>query len=152
MTITTSAPIKQAFVATLRANNTLRTDSTTDPKYRALSGFYEGVAPRKTAYPFLVYNLVAAPYDYDWTGLMILTAMDAFIFSENSVEANNLDALVFATIQDVDLLSILPSGVTGQTTLICRRVADISSDDVDEEGKKVYQVGGTYLIWTNQTL
>lgn len=152
MTLTTSAPIKQAFVATLRANNALRTESTTDPKYRALSGFYEGLAPRKTAYPFEVYNLVAAPYDYDWTGLMIMTAIDAFTFSDNSVEANNLDALVFNTLQDVDLMSILIPGVTEQTTLICRRVADISSDDVDEEGKKVYQVGGTYLIWTDQTL
>lgn len=150
MTLTTSAPIKQAFVATLRANNALRTAD--PPRHRALTGFYDGLAPRKTEYPFEVHNLVAAPYEYDWTGLMILSAMDSFIFSDQSVEANNLDALVWNTLQDVDLMSILTIGVTEQTTLICRRIADLSSDDTDEEGKKIYQVGGTYLIWTDQPL
>jgi hypothetical protein len=41
--------------------------------------------------------------------------------------------------------------VTGQTTLICRRVADVViPPDLDGEGKKIYQVGGTYEIWTTQ--
>jgi len=83
---------------------------------------------------------------------MILAAIDGFIYSDQSVEANNLDALVWNTVQDVDLMSILTAGITEQTTLICRRVADLSSDDVDEEGTKIYQVGGTYLIWTDQPL
>jgi len=150
MTLTTSAPIKQAFVATLRANNALRTADL--PRHRALTGFYDGLAPRKSDYPFLTYNLVAAPYEYDWTGLMIVSAIDGFIFSDQSVEANNLDALVWNTLQDADLMGILTAGITEQTTLICRRIADMSSDDVDEEGQKIYQVGGTYLIWTDQTL
>lgn len=151
-TLTTSSPIKRAFVATLRANNALTSASNVAPEHRGLSGFYEGVAPRKVGYPFLSYNLVAAPYVYDWSGLMLQTAIDAFILSDNSVEANNLDGLVLTTLQDVDLMDILSPGETEQTTLICRRVADLSSDDVDEEGKKIYQVGGTYSIWTQQTL
>jgi len=143
MTLTTTAPIKQALVATLRANTTFRA---------AVSGIHEGIAPRKVDYPFATYDFLPTQYNYDSSGLMFLTAVDVFIFSRNSVEANNLDGLVFTILQDSDLLSVLGSGVTEQTTLICHRVADISSDDVDEEGKKVYQVGGTYAIWTDQPL
>lgn len=143
MALTTVAPIKQGLVATLRANNTLKS---------AISGFYEGFAPRKIDYPFITYDFMPTSYQYDWTALMFVTAVDVWAFSYNSVEANNLDALVFATLQDVDILDVLDDGVTEQTTLICRRIADISSDDADEEGKKVYQVGGTYAIWTDQPL
>jgi hypothetical protein len=151
MTLTTTAPIKRALVATLRANNALST-ADDDPEHRGLSGFFEGLAPRKVNYPFLSYNLVAAPYEYDWSGLMLPTAFDVFIFSDNSVEANNLDGLVLLTLQDADIMDILSPGETGQTTLICRRIADLSSDDTDEEGHKIYQVGGTYSIWTQQSL
>jgi hypothetical protein len=143
MTLTTTAPIKQALVATLRANNTLRS---------AISGIHEGAAPRKVPYPFVAYNFLPTAYNYDSTGLMFVTAADVYAFSYNSVEANTLDALVFTTLQDADLLAVLDDGVTEQTTLICHRVADISSDDVDEEGKKVYQIGGSYAIWTDQPL
>jgi len=133
--LTTSFPIKRALVQTMRAYTPLKA---------AISGVFEGVAPEKVKYPFVVYNLVAAPYEWDWTGVMLETAFDIWAFSPNSVEANNIDALVVQAVHDVDL------PVDGQTTLICRRVSDLSSDDVDEEGKKVYQVGGTYLIWTDQ--
>jgi hypothetical protein len=143
MTLTTAAPIKQALVATLRANNTLKT---------AISGIHEGSAPRRVPYPFVAYTFLPNAYNYDTSGLMFVTAVDVFAFSYNSVEANNLDALVFTTLQDADLMAVLDDGVTEQTTLICRRIADISSDDVDEEGKKVYQVGGTYETWTDQPL
>jgi len=143
MTLTTVAPIKQALVATLRANNTLRS---------AVSGIHEGFAPRKVAYPFVTYNFLPTSYNYDSSGLMFITAVDVYVYSENSVEANNLDGLVFTILQDADLMAVLDDGVTEQTTLICRRIADISSDDVDEEGKKVYQVGGSYAIWTDQPL
>lgn len=143
MTLTTAAPIKQALVATLRANNTFK---------NAVSGIHEGLAPRKVPYPFATYGFLPTSYEYDSTNLMFLTAVDVYIYSKNSVEANNLDALVFTTLQDADLLAVLDDGVTEQTTLICHRVADISSDDVDEEGNKIYQVGGSYAIWTDQPL
>lgn len=152
MTLTTVAPIKQALVATLRANTALKSEQLTGAKHRAVSGFHEGAAPRKVPYPFVTYTFFPTQYHYDSSGLMFVTAVDVSVFSENSVEANNLDALVFSTLQDANLLAILSPGVTEQTTLICHRVADISSDDVDEEGKKVYQVGGTYAIWTDQPL
>jgi len=43
--------------------------------------------------------------------------------------------------------------VDDMSTLICRRIADIpAAPDVDAEGKLIYQVGGTYEIWTDQPL
>lgn len=137
MTLSTSANVKQALVVALRANN---------PLHSATSGIYEGFAPAKATYPFVVYNMVFAPYDFAWGSATLRTAFDIVVFSENSVEANNLDALVIAAINNAEI------AVAGQSTLLCRRVADLSSQDVDQEGKKVYQVGGTYSIWTDQSL
>jgi hypothetical protein len=137
MPLTTSSNIKQALVATLRGNTSLKA---------AIRGVYEGFAPAKTKYPFVTYNFAVVPYDFAWGSVMIRAMVDIYVFSENSVEANNLDALVLNTLQDASL------GVTGQSTLFCRRVMDLSDTDVDEEGKKVYQIGGTYSIWTDQSL
>jgi hypothetical protein len=133
--VSTVANIKQALVATMRANNPLK---------NAVTGFYEGFAPSATAYPFVTYTVAFAPYDFAWGSVTIRTAFDVNVFAENPVDANNIDALVLAALHNVEL------SVTGQSTLICRRVGDLSSQDVDEEGKKVYQVGGTYEIWTHQ--
>lgn len=135
MTITTISPIKQALVSTLRANGTLQSQ---------VSGVYEGFAPSRVAYPFVVYNVAYAPYDFAWGSLMIVAGFDIAIWAENSVVANTLDALVVATLHDTQLV------VTGQSTLYCRRVGEISFSDMDDEGKKVYQIGGTYEVWTNQ--
>ena len=137
MALTTSANIKQALVATLRANNTLKD---------AIKGIYEGFAPAKTKYPFVTYSFPPVTYDFAWGSTMLLAMADIYVFSENGVEANNLDALVLTTLHDAAL------DVTGQSTLFCRRVMDLSDTDVDEEGKKVYQVGGSYSIWTDQSL
>jgi hypothetical protein len=127
--------IKQALVQTLRANTTLKA---------AVDGFHEGFAPAETEYPFLVYQLVNAPYDYQWGAVTLMAHFDISIWDRNSVDAGNLDALVADTLHDASL------SVTGQSTLICRRVADLSSIDTDEEGQKVYRVGGTYVVWTSQ--
>lgn len=135
MTMTTISPIKQALVSTIRANSTLMSQ---------VSGIYEGFAPSKVAYPFVVYNMAYAPYDFAWDSVMIVSGFDITIWAENSVVANTLDALVVSTLHDTEL------SVTGQSTLLCRRVGEISFSDMDDEGKKVYQIGGTYEVWTNQ--
>lgn len=137
-TPTTSAPVIQAVVQTLRANATLKA---------AVSGFYEGLAPRGVRRPFVIYQMVYAPYTYDFgSANPILTiGLDVFVVAENSVDARNIDGLVQQALQNAALQ------VTGQTTLICRRVADVViPPDLDGEGKKIYQVGGTYEIWTTQ--
>jgi hypothetical protein len=77
---------------------------------------------------------------------MKYVGFDVFVWAENSVDANNVDALAAAALHDASL------SVAGQSTLICRRTSDISSVDVDEEGKRIYQVGGTYEVWTDQPL
>ncbi len=142
MAVSTVANIKQALVARLRAytplNNVVTTSGTADMK------FYEGFAPAGTDYPFVVYSLVFAPYDFVWGAFTIRTAFDVNVFAENPVDANNIDVLVLGALHNHAL------SVSGQSTLICRRVGDLSSQDVDEEGKKVYQIGGTYEIWTHQ--
>ena len=147
MTLTTASPIKQAIVATLRANTALTTEvpPPAGNAHKAISGIYEGFAPSSKPYPFLVYNLVYASYDFLWEpGAVMRSSFDVSVWAENSVEANNLDGLVIATLHDVQLV------VAGQTTLLCRRRADLSSVDVDDQGTRVYQMGGTYDIWTDQ--
>lgn len=136
MTTQTHAPVKRAFVARVRANGTI--------KAALIGGIHEGFAPEKASYPFLVWNLVAAPYEYNWGDVTLISQIDAFVFSRNPVEANNLDADLAAHLSDQAL------SVEGQTTLLCRRMATVPTPpDVDDEGEKVYQVGGTYEIWTD---
>lgn len=133
---TTIAPVKQALVAKLRASAQLKT--------AAVGGIHEGPAPQGTKYPFISYTMNYAPYNYTWDSIILEAGVLIFVFHTNSVEAHNLDALVFAALQEA------PLAVAGQSTLICRRVSDLSLQDVDEEGKKIYQVGGQYEVWTDQ--
>jgi len=137
---TTSAAIKQSIVAALRGNGTLKAALT--------GGIHEGFAPaRVQTYPLLTYNLVAAPYADDWGHRMIVALVDVFVHAENPVVANNVDQLVLNTLDGASL------SVTGQTNLICYRMAD-QPGAVSEtaEGRKFYQVGGSYEVWTDQSL
>lgn len=135
----THSQIVQAFVARIRANGSIRTALT--------GGIHEGFAPEKASYPFLTYNTPSAPYDYNWGDVTLGLLVDAFVFSRSKVEADNLDQAIAAWVSDKDL------PVTGQRTLICRRTVSLPMPpDVDAEGEKVYQVGGTYLIETDVRL
>lgn len=136
MALSTTAPIKVAIVQAIRANSTLYSQLT--------GGIHEGFAPSKVAYPFMTYQLVYDPIAYTWGSMLHLAGFDLRIFHTNSVDANNLDALVMTTLNDAAL------SVAGQSTLFARRVADLSFPDVDDEGRKVYMVGGTYEVWTDQ--
>ena len=132
----THEPLKQAIVRRVRLN--------VDLYDRLIGGIHEGFAPEKAKYPFAVFNLVAAPYEYDWSSVTLIGMFDVFVFSRNSVEAGNLDADLAGWLSDQ------PLPIEGQTTLLCRRVATVPMPpDVDSEGEKVYQVGGTYEIETD---
>jgi hypothetical protein len=139
MATTTVAPVKRAVVQKLRASS---------PLVSAIAGgIHEAIAPRKVKYPFIVYQIVAGSYEYDWTGMMIKALMDISTYAVNPVDANNIDALICTALNEAEL------NVDGQTSLLCRRVADLpTGPDVDSEGKRIYQVGGTYSIWTDQPL
>ncbi|HEX5016519.1 MAG TPA: hypothetical protein VFX15_02910 [Actinomycetes bacterium] len=134
----THHPITNAVVARIRAVGR-------PAALEALKGIYQGVAPEKTEYPFVVYNLAAAPYDYLFGDDTTLIAMiDLTVYSRKSIEAEDLDAALAGWLSDQSL------PVTGQTTLLCRRVATIpTSPDVDDEGNVIYSWGGTYEVQTD---
>ena len=139
MATTTVAPVKRAVVQKLRASSPLVA--------AIVGGIHEAVAPRKVRYPFIVYQIVASSYEDDWTGMQIPALMDVSTYAVNPVDANNIDALIAGALNDAALT------VDGQTSLLCRRVGDLpTGPDVDSEGKRIYQVGGTYSIWTDQSL
>lgn len=133
------APIKQALVKALRANTSLKDAINNE--------IHEGVVPRDAEYPYLVYDVAYAPHQYYWGGDTLRAGFDIFIVSDDQVEAHNLDQSVSDTLHDA-VLDL--SEESGQTGLYCRRRADMSSADLDAAGKKVYQMGGTYEIWTDQ--
>jgi hypothetical protein len=134
-----SASIWRALVQHQRATSALAAALT--------GGFHESFAPERVKYPFATYNPVVAPYEDAWGSRMTIALVDIFIFSRDQVEARNLDQSFIDAFDGAHLT------VSDVTTLICRRVADVQMPpDLDEEGKKVYQVGGSYEIWTNQSL
>lgn len=136
---TSSAAIFRALVQAVRANGSLYSSLT--------GGIHEGFAPEKIDYPMAVMTPVAMPYEDQWGSRMIVAVVDISIISRNVVDASNVDESMLDTL---DGASLTPDG---QTSLICMRVADLRlPPDVDEEGLKVYGVGGTYEIWTDQPL
>lgn len=135
----TSAPIKQSVVAALRGNASL--------KAALIGGLHEGFAPAKEKYPLATYNLVTAPYIDLWGSRMIIALLDVFVYAENPVVAENTDQLVLETLDGAILT------VAAQNLLICRRVADLPGQSSETaEGRKLYQIGGSYEIWTDQPL
>lgn len=136
---TTSAAIKRGLVRHARQNAPL--------KAVIVGGIHEGFAPAKVRYPFMVYNLVAAPYGSLWGSRVIVALIDMWAYAENGVDASNVDQLI------ADAFDGSQFNVDGQDTLICRRVTDLpGGPDIDSEGKKIYQTGGSYEVWTDQSL
>jgi hypothetical protein len=139
MTLVTVAPVKRAIVQTLRASPALVS--------AIVGGIHEGIAPRKVRYPFVVYQLVAAPYNRQWGGVIIEAMFDVSVYAENPVDANNIDALITAALNEAVLV------MDEQDSMLCHRVADLpTGPDLDSGGKRIYRVGGTYSIWAHQTL
>lgn len=134
--VTSSAPIKQALVRRLRENATV--------KAALVGGIHEGFAPEKVRYPFLVWQLAYAPIRRQWGSQQYIAGIDIRIYADESVDIWSVDTLVLNQLDDAVL------NVDGQTTLLCHRVADFSGPDVDEEGRKINMVGGTYEVWTDQ--
>lgn len=137
--LATSAPVKRAIVQKLRASPALVS--------AIAGGIHEGIAPRKIRYPFIVYQLIAAPYTRLWGGVIIEATFDVWVYAENPVDANNIDALISAALDEAVLV------MDEQDNMLCRRVADLpTGPDIDAEGKRIYQVGGSYSVWAHQAL
>ena len=91
--------------------------------------------------------MVVSPYADLWGSRMIVAVVDVFAFARNPVDANNVDQLILNALDGAAL------SVDGQVTLICHRVADVGLPPaIDSEGRRVYQVGGSYEVWTDQPL
>lgn len=136
MAVPTPSPIKQGLVKRLRQQAWITTIS---------GGIHQSFAPAKSRYPFITYNLVTAPNAYTWGATEIRALVDVFAWSENSVEAENLDALIAEALHEAAL------DVGEQTLLQCRRTgATPTGPTTDATGRRIYQIGSTYAIWTNQ--
>jgi hypothetical protein len=134
--LTTTAPIKQALVRWLRG--------TTNWGTVVVGGLHQSVAPTKTKYPFVTYNFVPSTRDYQWDGMQIDVPVDIFAFAENPVDAENIDSLIAARLQDAQIT------VNGQVLMYCRRIADVSLLQDDARGRRIYQIGGSYRLITDQ--
>jgi hypothetical protein len=134
--MSTVAPTKRALVQAMRAHA---------PLVAAIAGgIHEAIAPRKVKYPFVVYQMVSAPHEHQFDGAQIHATFDISTYAENPVDANNVDALVDAAVGDTTLV------IAGQTNMLCHRVAELPmGPDVDSEGRRIYQVGGSYDVWTD---
>ena len=136
---------KQAFVRALRNISALTAAVGSD-------GIHEGVVTRNVEYPFVVYNVAFSVRSEDWGHRsMMRSGFNVVVVSNDQVEAHNLDQAILNGLKDVVLDSDFDPG-SGQSTLYFRRVADTSLAGRDGEGEKVYQVGGTYTLWTDQAM
>jgi hypothetical protein len=132
------APTRQVLVQTLRSDSALEALVPGD--------VHEGFAPPGTARPWMTYQVIYSPINYLWGSAITEIGIQVCVWATNSVDAHNIDALVLDLLHDAELQ------VDGQSTLICRRMSSLSLAHEDEEGKKIYQVGGTYEIWVDQPL
>lgn len=134
--MSTVAPVKRAIVQTMRGSAPLTA--------AIAGGINEGMAPRRVRYPFIVYLMVSSVREYQFDGQQIKSMWDISVYAENPVDANTVDALIASALDDKDL------AVDEQTTMLCRRVADLpTGPDIDSEGRRIWQAGGTYSVWTD---
>lgn len=141
MSTTGIAPVKQALVRALRDDTALKALVGSD-------GINEGTSPRSAAYPYIVYSIVTSYREYDGTGMMLVTDVDVWSISDDQVQAHTLDQLVNDSLEDKTLQF---EGASGQSSLSCRRIGDLSSLDVDGAGHRIFQMGATYRIWSDQS-
>lgn len=145
MAATTVWPLLQAVVQKLRADTALQAV--------LVGGEHEGVAITGTPYPWLTYQLGYAPRDWFVDSVMGRVGIYVHIHSRDQVEARNLDQLAMNVLNGaVYDFTATEHGSSGQYTLRSARVLDLSGDDTDDEGRKVYSVGGLYEIWIDQPL
>ena len=145
MAATTVWPLLQAVVQKLRADTALQAVLT--------GGEHEGVAISGTPFPWLTYQLGYAPRDRFVDSHLWRVGIYVHIHSRDQVEARNLDQLVMNVLDDATYdFAATEHGASGQTTLRSARILDLSNEDTDDEGRKVYSVGGLYEIWIDQAL
>ena len=131
-------PIIRGLVRTRKANTSL--------KDALAGGMWEGVAPLSQPYPLLTYGRQSGSDTWFHDSLLKRPGYNIAVWDTDLGQARNLDQLVLETLWDADL------GIDQQSTVLCRRVMDLSSTHVDGSGDTVFQVGGIYEIWADQDL
>lgn len=145
MAATTVWPLLQAVVQKLRADTALQAV--------LVGGEHEGVAIPGTPHPWLTYQLGYAPRDRFVDSVLSRVGIYVHIHSRSQVDARNIDQLAMNVLDGaVYDFSLTEHGSSGQYTLRSARTLDLSSEDTDDEGQKVYSVGGLYEIWVDQPL
>lgn len=147
MAFTNSGPIKRGLVRRVRSLSSLTN--------ALVGGIHQRVAPRKIAYPYLVYDEVSAPmFDDSGTGPAggreIRALYDLTIYATNAVEAENLGQLVYTLFDGADKeLDLL---VDGQRVTLCRIVGTLPDNgpERDDTGAYYAQIGHTIEVWTQQ--
>lgn len=134
------APVKQALVQALRENLALKALVGSD-------GINESTEPRGVDYPYVIYSVTHGYREWDGTNMTLITDVDVYSFSTSQVEAHTLDQLVADALEDKVLN--YESG-SGQTSLLCRRIGDLSSAGIDGAGTRIYSMCGIYRIWSDQ--
>lgn len=137
MATTGIATIKQGLVQALRADLALKALVGSD-------GIQEGTEPRGGEYPYIIYSFIHTYREWDSTGVMLVSDVDVWSISDDQVQAHTLDQLVAGALEDKVL------SLTGQTSLLCRRIGDLSSTDLDGTGTRIFQMCGVYRVWTDQ--
>ena len=141
MMTTGVAPVKQALVRALRDSVALKAMVGSD-------GINEGEEPRGADYPYLVYSIAHTYREWDGSNVTLVTEVSIKSVSDDQVQAHTLDQLVADALEEkvLDFSDI----DTEQTSLLCRRIVDLSSLDIDPTGRKIYLMGAVYRIWTDQ--
>lgn len=129
--------VRQAFIRHLRSNLVLAEG--------LLGDWSEGFAPEGTAFPRGTISLQYAPSAYDWSGRVAFIGVTVMVYSKDSGQAASLYQLAFTSLQDAKLT------LAGQTSLQCRQTSDIALQDVDAEGKAIYQTGGVFEVRVAQS-
>ena len=138
----TTGPLKKALVNKLRANSAIRAAT--------VGGFHEGLNASKTVkYPHVVFNLVAAPYNFAWGSAMLQASFDIVVRGPDPAEVNSLDALITEELND-STLSVTGPGDVDLTTLNLRREEELPlSPERNAMGQKIFQNGADYSIWVD---
>lgn len=134
----TSGPLKQAIYRAMKDREAIDN--------AAVGGIHEGFNNSdKIKYPFITYQLVAAPLSRFWGSTVLAAAFDIVARGLDPVEVNSLDSLITDELDGSEL------AVTGLATLIVRREEELPlPPERNAEGKKIYQNGATYSFWVDR--
>lgn len=112
----------------------------------APGGVHNGVAPKGTKAPFVVFQGMPAMHDYTFSKRFVDVLYQVKAISESPwpKEASDIDTVIDTILQDASLT------ITGYSALCCRREQDIKYPE-EVNGKQFFHVGGIYRVMADQS-